>query len=115
MYPVYELIFYLKIFINNLKLFATLIRKPTAASRWECLFLVCLNYILMYLVLKFLDVRMKTSSERNFIGDISTRYLWSFSSIDKIFYKKSDLYNRLKNDCILSKVLQKYFLELNLH
>ena len=50
---------------------------------------------------------MKTSSERNFIGDISTRYLWSFSSIDKFFYKKSDLYNRLKNVCILSTVLQK--------
>ena len=30
---------------------------------------------------------MKTSSERNFIGDISTRYLWSFSSIDKFFTK----------------------------
>ena len=35
----------------------------------------------------FSEVRMKTSSERNFIGDISTRYLWSFSSIDKFFTK----------------------------
>ena len=35
---------------------------------------------------------MKTSSERNFIGDISTRYLWSFSSIDKFFYKKNLTY-----------------------
>ena len=35
MYPGYELIFYLKIFIINLKLLAMLLLKPAVASRWE--------------------------------------------------------------------------------
>ena len=47
-YPGYDVNFYLKIFIIHLKLFSMLLLKPPVASRWECLYLVCLGFISLH-------------------------------------------------------------------